>query len=292
MKRLIKVGMLLLFVLTALVAAHAEPTKLELKFNKGDVDKYSYTMKMSMKMPDIPDAPTNMNATISMNVVQRIMDVLPDGSAMIKCWTGDISMDAPFMGKEKGQKIPSKTIYMTMSKEGKVISFQEDEKTPAKPGSAPAFGLQGSSPFGSTFPAEPVDVGSTWDQSPNFPASSGQFKVTAKLESASEKIGDAVALKIVQTCTAHMELAQMMKMFSGVLGGNGITPDMMQSLSGDADMSGTGAIYFSPELGKILKYNGAFSYVMNIGLPAEVKQQGGPSSIKLLADLSLDMKKL
>ena len=66
----------------------------------------------------------------------------------------------------------------------------------------------------------------------------------------------------------------------------------MASIGGKMDMSGWLVTYFSTQQGKILKGNGNVKAIVNIALPAEAVQAGGPREMKMTMDMDLNLSKI
>lgn len=284
-----------ILLLTALSLAHANPIELKYKFTKGEVDKYRLTLDMNMSIPGMPADTAPMDSKVSLVMLQKTLDVLPDGSAKIQLSYTDHSMSIAGMSKEQTGKLPSQTVTLTMSKEGKVLGMEGFE-VPA--GSSTGSGLdfgQMLSQVGFTgiFPAKPVEIGDSWAQALPVPLGGGNIKINSTLLSNSENIDKQNASKIKQDYSGYIDLNQLMKAVESSAPQNmkGDMGQAMSSISGDVKVNGTTVFYFSPTLGKLLKASGNIVSNIKINMPEEAIKSGAPSQIDMVMNLKLNVVK-
>jgi hypothetical protein len=295
MKRVVTLGLAAAFAVCGIAGAQAKTVKLEYKFRKGAADKYRMGMTMKMSIPGMPGAPSGaMAAKMTAVFTQKVLDVYPDGSAKIRVSFDKMKMSMPGMGQPE-QTVPTQSITITMSKDGKPLKIE---------GMGPMMGGAGipgmevgqvMNQFGSCggfpFPPGPVSVGETWKQAVPVPAFGGNVNVVSTLLAAAVPVGRENAAKIRQTFSGHFDLAEMMKAFAGATPGDAKGGEearkAMSSMTGAMDLKGWSVTYFSPTRGKMLKTNGNVNVRMNMSLPASAQQQGGPRQMNMVMDMNI-----
>ena len=293
MKRIITLGFVLVLLLLALSLVHAEPVAFEYKFTKGEVDKYRLTIDMNISAAGVPADTAPMNSKISLVLLQKTLDVLEDGTAKIQVSYTDQSMSMPGMPKEQAAKLPSQTITMNMSKDGKVLSMDGVGNlvgTAAGPGMD--FGQMLSQVgYSGIFPPKPINVGESWSQAVPIPFGGGSVNINSTLVSTGELISDVDASKVKQDYKGHIDLGQLMKAIASSVP-NEMKGEMAQaisSLKGGVELDGSTLFYFSPTLGKLLKANGNIVSNIKLILPEEATNAGAPPQMDMVMNLNLNI---
>lgn len=295
MKKSIILSFAAMFLLIALSLAHASPVELKYKFTKGEVDKYRLTLNVNMSIPGMPADAAPADSNVSLVMLQKTLDVMPDGSAKVQLSYTDHNMSIPGVSKEQTGKLPSQTATLTMSKEGKVLSVEGLEyPSCSSAGSGMDFGqVLSQVGFTGIFPTKPVEIGESWTQALPIPFGGGNIKISSTLVSNNENIDKQNASKIKQDYNGNIDLNQLMKAIESstpqdIKGDMGQT---MSSISGDVKVNGTTTFYFSPTLGKLLKANGNIVSNIKINMPEEAIKSGAPSQIDMVMNLKLTVVK-
>lgn len=275
-------------------AAFAEPMTLAYKFTPGDVDNYKMSMEMSMQMPGMP-AP---NTSVTVTYTQKVLSVNPDGSAKIQVTYGAPTLSgapAAAKGAKAAAKLEGQSVIMTMSPRGQMLSMEGLDKIVA--GSA-MKNMDFSSLFSNSsnqalFPEGPVDVGQSWSQDVPFPFGGGQMKITSTLEDADMQIWNQKAVKIKQTFTGCLNMAQVMKAAMAGVDSTGKTANMpdLSKMMGDMNLDGDMTFLFAPEIGKLLKGDGAVKMNVVIAMPSDAKSHGTPSTFKMDMTMTIHITK-
>jgi len=264
------------FALCALSGVQAKDVKLEYKFRKGEVDKYKVTMGMKMSMPGMPKG-AQMPGTmiVSMTMAQKVLDVLPDGSAKIQVTMSNMKMSGPGMPRNMGS-MPARTMTVTMTKDGRTAGG-------GMGGMMGGMGaMPGSDPMGSmacVLPTRAVRVGETWKQAIPMPNNCGKINCVSTLLSAALPMGKTTASKIKQSFSGRLDLGKMM---GGGAGGG----------SGDMDLKGSSIIFFSPSQGKLLKTSSKVSVKMRMSTPPNPQSPGAPTKMNMLMDMTINVTKV
>lgn len=295
MKRILVVGLLVVFALCALTAAQAKSVKLEYKFTKGAVDKYKMIMDMKMSMPGMPEGAGGFSGKVSMLMTQKVVDVYSDGSAKIEATMSNMKVDFPGMPADAQSQIPEKaTMTMTISKLGKVLKMEGMQNLPGSMGMpgmdfsrmASQFGVQGL-----MFPDRQVEINETWTDAIPMPMGGGEMKVQSTLMNAALPIGSEVASKIGQTYSGYIDMAALMQATAGSVEMDPQAKAAMSQVTGGMNIGGTSEIYFSPELGKMIKTDAHITMDANFCLPGMMAEEGGASAITMHMDMNMNISR-
>jgi len=274
MKRAVLLGLLVAFALCAVLGAQAKNVKLEYKFRKGEVDKYKVTMGMKMSMPKGAQMPGTMN--VSMTMTQKVLDVLPNGSAKVQVTMSNMKMSGPGMPQNMSN-MPPQTMTVTMTKDGRMTNPAGAGGMMGTMGAMPGSDPMGS--MGCLLPTKVVKVGETWKQAVPMPNNSGKINYVSTLLSAALPLGKTTASKIKQNFSGRLDLGKMM---GGAAGGG----------SGDMDLNGSSIVFFSPTQGKLLKTSGRVSAKMRMSMPPNPQNPGAPTKMNMLMDMTINMTKM
>lgn len=285
MKPFIKLGLATVLVVCVLSGAFAEPIKLELKFTKGEVDKYKVMSSVSMSPSSASADIQPISITSTMLMTQRTVDVLPDGSGVVQVKTSSVQISgAP---KVKGQKIPvaSQAITMTISKEGKLLNIEGVGLLAGKLGSnmdfSKFFNQVGEQMI---FPPDPVDVGQSWKNVLPFPFGGGSMSVVSTLTAVGEPVWTESAARIKQSYDGRIDLGQLMKAISSSISGK--DAQVFAAISGSMDLNGATELLFSPARGKLLKADSNVTATMRFNVPAGAQTKGGGGNIEMTMQMS------
>lgn len=284
MKTYLRVCLVSMLVVMA-AAASAEPITLEYKFTVGEVDKYKMTMDMSMEMPAMGSKttapPTNMSMT--MTWAQKTLEVNPDGSAKLQVTYGEPTISGPKMpaNAAKTTKLGGKSVIMTMSKRGQMLSMEGLDKVMASSGlkNLDFSKFTSGASSGPLFPEGPAEVGQSWSQEIPFPFGNSQMNVTSTLVSTDEQLWSQKAARLKQVFNGQLDLADIMKAVGPAAAGSAKGAPDLSSMTGNAGFDGHMSFVFAPELGKLLKGDGNVGIKMTMNMPAELTKQGAPPSV-------------
>jgi len=289
MKRLLTLCLVLAISLCR-GATLAEQVTLEYKFTKGEVDKYRMVNDLAMSLPG--GLGGSINAKVGMDLIQRTLDVLPDGSGRVQVTYKNMSFKVSG-AKQQGAppKIPEVSLVMTMTPQGRVTSLEGL-------GAMLAGGqMQGQdfsrlmSQFGyyGLFPNCLVEPGGMWKEVIPMPFGGGSMAISSTLVALNEQLWNQKAARVKQTYDARMDLGQMMQ--AAVTG----TPlgdkerRIMSQISGSMELSGSGVMLFSPAMGKLLKSSGSVQATIRMNLPEEARRNGGPGSIEMPLSMTTEV---
>ena len=168
-------SLLVLLLLAGVVAVIAAPTRLTLKFNKGDAFEQSTVIHAKgTSGPEGTQMPQNMD--MSMRFDFEVTDVQSDGSVAMKSVLKEMKVGQMDVGKMFGLK--DKAITLMLNSKGRISSVEGLENL------GPAGGMP-DNPLSSVnqvlFPAlpdHPVEVGATWrdEGDMEYPGSSAKGK--------------------------------------------------------------------------------------------------------------------
>ncbi len=253
---------------------------LEYKFKEGELLRYKLEMSFDMVMQaDIPEASAipPISGFITGTVSQRTKRVLENGDAEVVAAIESMKLDMMGQSNELPvDKMPTCTFIKSKSGTIKVIEGKKFES----PFSEIPFGDLANFSQNSVLPTSRLNVGETWKQdipSP-FPGA-GTFHVEMKLQRLDAEVGKIRAAVIQQSATGDMDIAQAM---AALQKGNG-------EVSGKANILANSTVYFSPELGRLLKVEGTGSMQMNMSFNG---QNAGPSQMKMDAQLKYNISLL
>ncbi len=292
MKSCIRMCLIAVLLLSA-VAAIAEPVTLAYKFTSGDVDKYRMTMDMSMSMPGMTgeSGVSPMNMTMSVTCTQKTLSVNPDGSAKIKMTYGApviSGSSAVAKNAAKAPKIEGRSVILTMSKRGQMISIEGMDKLM---GGQALPGMDFSSLLSSQalLPEGPVDVGQSWTQAVALPFGNSDMEVKSTLDDANVQMWNLQAAKVKQTYKASINLADMFKAIGAGSAAKGAQMPDFSKMAGDLTMDGDMSFVFAPSIGKLLKGDGTIRADMTMNMPPEAVKQGAPSTIKFGMNMTIGL---
>lgn len=312
MKRLLTLAALAALVLGIVAGAYAEPVKLQYKFVKGDVTKYSISAQVKAQLPNLPGMDQQGPITFSMSMleVMKVTDVYPDGSGRLKVWVGNITMSAPGISMPSSDKIPTTTMYMKLSKSGKVLAVEMPDLAAAlkKSGAkkAPPVRMPDMSQMfsqmnqASALPEGPVEVGSSWQTPIPMPMGLGNVDMISLLASSDEQVAGGPAVKLVQNIKGSIDVSQAIKAFTSTFlaafnqaSGGKAANVQIPPITGTVDMTGTINTFFSTQLGKMVGQDGIGTMTINVHLPNEITKSGQvPADIKVVIEGSVKVTKV
>jgi hypothetical protein len=292
MKRAIILIMLAVFALSAASAAQTStPVLLEYKFKKGEIDKYKAVMDKKMSMSG---ASGGFDTKMTMSITQKVLEVLPDGSAKIQMITSDIKTTDPSAPKAQPKALGQKPVVvtLTMGKNGEVQAM-EGKTQGYLSGAMQGMDLgQLFGQTGSQLPENPVSVGESWKQEVPFPLGGGTIGVTSTLLSDSDLVAKLRTSKIKQVFVGHIDLSELVKTMASQKGVQPEQQRLMSQMSGAMELSGWAVVNFAPEIGKPIRTNANFTVDMKMTLPPEVTKQGGPSEMNIVMTIAMNMWRL
>lgn len=279
-------------VLLSSICAQAKSVLLAYNYAPGQIDKYHLSISGVVQLVGIP-APNNGNLDfkVGCNILQKVLNVSKDGNARIKVTYSDFQFTSAAMPQMANQKMPTGefSAVMAVATDGRVLRIESIEGTSA----ANLNGIdlsQFSSQMGcyGMFPSVPVEVGQSWTITLPTLFGSGSMDIDSVLEAAAVPVGNDIAAKVKQTYATSIDLGQLMK---SILSSTKMPiGDLSQiNINGQAAIKGWGVLYFSPDKGRLIKSNGNAHIDVNIGLPAQLVQQGAPSQLTIGVDLNIDM---
>ena len=298
MKRFATVGLLIVLLICAVAAQGS--VKLQYKFTPGQLDTYKLVMDMKMNMPGMPSPSGQpMNMKMSMLWTQKVLGVLPDGSAKIKLTYKDMKMSMPGMppSATAGKLPKDASIVMVMGRDGKVLKIEGMEKAfgganmPGMDQMMNQMGMYGTS----WLPKDPVDIGQTWENSMPIFGDAGKLTSLSTLEAARVPVGRFVASKLRQTINGEFDLGKMMSAIMSATPSGAQTDGAMgmaAQMAGSVGMSGSMVTYFLPDKGKMLKSDGFVSMVMKMKMPQAAVAQGAPAEMNMNIDMNMALLKI
>lgn len=289
-----------ILLLAASTAGCAEPIPLEYKFTKGEVSKYRITLWVSLDLSELAAAsgktiqpPTDVSLTMTM--VQRTLAVNPDGSAKVRTVftapvVGGIKM--PPSASKQATALLDQGIVTTISKRGLPIAIHGVDKAMS------SYGLQKiavrklleSTSATAFLPDGPMEVGQSWNASIPTPFNNSQIYMQTTLAGADEEIWNLGVARIRQTCTAKLDLKEIMEGFLSAFAGKvkqGV-PDL-SSTSGYVSANGQMTHYFAPSIGKLLKSQGDLEVRISVTPPPGLAPKGAPSTMAFGVNLRMAM---
>jgi len=312
-KRLVTLGVAAALALGIVAAAWAEPVTLEYKFIKGDVTKYNISCQVKAQLPNLPgmDRQEPMTFSMSMLEVMKVTDVYPDGSGRLKMWVGNIVMSAPGISLPSSDKMPATTMYMKMSKSGKLLGMEMPDlaaaikkagaRTSAPPVQMPDMSqMLGEMNQTSALPEGPVEVGSCWQTPIPLPMGLGNMDMTSLLAGANEQVAGGPAAKLTQNVKGSIDVSQAINAFASTFlsafnqaSGGKAANMQIPNITGTLDITGTINTFFSTQLGKLVGQDGAGTMTINVHLPSEITKTGqAPADIKVVIDGSMKVTKV
>jgi hypothetical protein len=303
MRKILALVLIGVFACAACVA-QAEPVKLAYKFRAGEIDKYKLRMRMAFDVAGLArltgqQGPMCMDFSII--VRQKTLGIYPDGSAkvLVSCGEPKINMPGmPAMPKSK-QPVTLPELRMVLAPDGSLRRIEGLEKALGFKGAGNVnFGAADFSQFmnlmgqQAVFPSEPLEVGSSWENTIPMPFSGAALKVRSTLISDNMAVGKNRAACIQQNFDGSLDMGQVFKQMASMVPMKGQENEMLAGISGGAEMFGNMNYYFSPTLGKILKGSGEMAMSISISMPQKVTEMGGPPRIDMTANITYDLMKI
>lgn len=285
------VGLLVVFLIVGIAAiflfdlpgAFATGTKLEYKYKTGDIDKYRIDLDMKMSMPDMPAGllPSTMDMKMGMTMIQETLSTSLNGNAKVRITMKDMKFEMPgmpMMGTESMPEMPPTVITCTMTKDGKITDIEGDTKN------APGMGFGGSGSLGqfSQMPRKKIDVGGTWTEKMAMVDKAGNVEITSSLLATDVPVWTEKACKIQQKFTGKMTMDELMNGLGSAFAGGGMKKP--EDVNGDVEVSGDSLIYFSPEMGKMLKTDGNFSAKISMDVPPQASAPSMPTKFSMVIE--------
>lgn len=288
-----------LLLAAAIGAAAAEPIALEYKFRKGEVDKYRLAVEMSLDLSGVAAAAGQsnvppMNMSMSVNLVQKTLDVYSDGSAKVRVsYSNPViqGVKMPAAASKSAKALQGQEIVMRISKRGRIISVQGLDKLMAGSGFNMDFSKLFDASAGNVIlPEGPVEVGQSWTDSIPIPFGSSQIHLQSTFAGYDEEIWNLRVARIRQSCCGSLDLKEMFETVLRAIAGSmkQNAPDF-SSMSGELGLNGDMTEYFAPSIGKLLKSNGTLSAQVAITFPQSLTQQGAPSSLSCGVNMRMAM---
>ncbi len=224
-----------------------------------------------------------------MTMRQKVLGVLPDGSARIRTYILVTQVTGPADVTKAMSKMKSMTFVMTIGKDGKVSKAEGWGSEIQGLGFDPS---QFVTQMGAVFPARGLNVGDTWSGKVPVVAGGGDINVVSKLVSVGE-VGNQATAKIDQTMKGHINLAELMKAMAGSAKGKHKEDfEEASSMNGTMDITGNGETFFSPALGKMIKSNVNENTTMNITLPPGLAGPDAPSAMQEEIHMTMKMERI
>lgn len=281
-------GLAIAFLAAACCPAQAKSVVLQHSYKAGQIDKYRMSLDTKMSMPEMPAAAAqNMRVKMSVLLTQKVLGLLPDGSAKVKMSYSNLKIESPDMPDTRGASIPPVAMTLVISRTGQIVSIEDPGQGTGMPG-LDMSSLAGQFGYYGIFPDTAIEVGQMWRSVVPLPFGSGDMRVDFELLAAAIPIGKEVASKIKQTYEAYMDLGEMMK---GAVASGG-APAIAGQMGGGMHMRGWSVLYFSPNKGKLIKANGSVNALMSVQMPASAVQQGAPGRMNMQMDMTLNLAKV
>lgn len=291
---------MILLLLMAVTAAVAEPVTLEYKYTKGDIDKYRLGVELHLDLSQIAAVAGKsqippMDISLSMNVIQKTLDVYSDGSAKVKVTYSDpvihgLPIPAAAIKRAKSVQRP---IIMRVSKRGQTISIQGLDKLCCASGMGIDVGKFVDMTSGSALlPEGPVEVGQSWRENFPLPFENSQFYMQSTFAGDDEEIWNVRVARIKQTCAGSIDLKTVVEsILQAVAGQMKQRPPDLSGMAGQLTIDGDMTSYFAPSIGKLLKSQGTLDANVNVTLPPELTKQGAPPTLECSLNLRMAMSR-
>lgn len=274
---------LVLFLVTAL-AVTAAPTKLELKFTKGETCEQVVRIESKGTVgPEGQQMPLNM--TMTMRMASEVLDVKPDGMVMMKTVfkefkiSGMLGMPEMDVGQMFG--LNDKVINLTLDRKGKVVEMEGMDELAGggMPGGMSSDPGQFDFPY---FPDEPVDIGGTWQDEgetglPGSPVK-GKRSRNYVLRDIKEADGMTVAVIGVKEKTAIEDATMTTK---APMGGNVEITQHINSMTIEQE----GEMLLDIAKGCVLGAQVLMKLNQDVSISTGVQGQEFPGSIKTQMDM-------
>ncbi len=249
------------------------------KFTPGQVDKYKITMTVSESTPNpLIGAAKSEQVNIEGVLVQKVLQVNPDGSAKVEIALTDTRITSPTLGSLNLPDSQQLSQTVTRSRAGEII--RDKAESEERSGSGGLFSTEGSNPnlleaLGH-LPKRKVDVGQTWTEM--VPFSGGEIEVTSTLATDNEIACGKKTCKISQTYKANIDLSKS--------DGPGLKWSGSINPSGKIEISGTGVVYFSTEEGRLIKADADLHVKQTLDLGKQAAS-AGISTVETTTDTAI-----
>ena len=249
------------------------------KFTPGQVDKYKITMNMSISTPNpLIGAPKSQQVNIEGVLVQKVLEVNPNGSAKVEIALTDTKITSPALANLNLPDSPDISQPVTLSRAGEIIRDKAESEERSGSGGLFSAGGSTSNPFGalSQLPKRKVDVGQTWTEM--VPFADGEIKVTSTLATDNETACGKKTCKISQTYKGNIDLSES----------DDPGPESSGSVnsSGNIEISGTGVVYFSTEEGRLIKAD-VNLHIKQTPDPGKQAAPAGTSTVETTMDMAI-----
>jgi hypothetical protein len=297
MKRVLVVSLLLVFAFFALTAAQAKSVKLEYKYKKGQIDKYKVAMGVKLSMPAMQEGETNVK--MSMMLTNKVLEVLPDGSAKIESKISDIKISNTGQNDTLPPGTPKNmSMVMIMSKQGELIESKDIDNMFGN--TIPGMDINQfwgqMSLQGAIFPDKMVEVGESWSSNIPFPIGNGNIKIESTLLAAAiptGKNGKDTASKIKQIYSGHFDLAKIIQSITESSQMDEKQKDETSQIKGNIDVGGWSVIMFDAIAGKMIKANISFTENVRFTVPQVAQNNGqGPSEMNIIMDMNMNISRV
>lgn len=289
---------IILLIALAVSAAVAEPVTLEYKFKKGGVDKYRLALDLSLDLSSIAAASGQnmppMNFAMSVDLIQKTLDVYSDGSAKVKVtYTNPVirGTGIPAAASKSAKAFQGQPVVMRISKRGKTMAIYGLDKMMSKAGVNLDFSEFMNASSGNVFlPEGPVEVGQSWTESIPIPFGTSQIYLQSTFAGYDEEIWNLRVARIHQSCSGRLDLKEMVQSFLNAMASQlKQSPPDLSSMSGQLTLNGEMTEYFAPSIGKLLKSGGVMSAQIDVTLPQGLTKQGAPASLSCGVNLQMAM---
>jgi len=298
MRRVEKCLVLIAFLLIPACVVRAEPVMLAYKFVPGSIDKYKMVMSMDMNLVGAPQGREMppMNMGMSMVVTEKVLGVLPDGSAKIRVSYSGFKMTGAAAQKAKG-KLPQTptvpTVVVTRTTDGRIIKLEGLHKLPIASSKymdmGPFMKMMGNE---GVLPVGPVEVGESWTRQVPLPFGNSSASVTCTLQGTEARASNRNAARIQQAIDGRMDLGEMLKAMVGAMPFKAPDGSVVTGITGHIDLMGSMDYLFSPAIGKMLSSKGFADVSLSMNLPEAAQKMGGPPSVSMLVTMKFDFTKL
>lgn len=142
------------------------------------------------------------------------------------------------------------------------------------------------------FPAGPIEVGQRWEQNCPVLGDAGTVRNVSVLEAAAIPYGKSHAAKINSTYAGRIDIGKMVLSIAESMAGGRINEEqraVVSAMNGVLDINGSSATYWSTQLGKLMKTSGVFRMTMQMDMPPQAVQQGAPSRISMVMDMTMEI---
>lgn len=272
----------------ASTTAAAGPLTLEYKFTPGQALTYMILLQANSTttMQPATTAPQAMKLQGNMQVVERTREVAPDGaSVLVELSCPRISMDATMAGQManmlwqngqltltvNGQKQPAAgmdfsripflgvPLRVRMDKHGKVLELPDLSALKNLLGNMDLTSLIKTSQ--SELPDHPIQVGESWTTDATVPFPGSDQTITARTTYTLvgyETVGGRRAARLAMKTNTHVKGLKMNLPGTAPQGAaqSATIDDMVQNL--------TGNVWFSPELGQVVKSDAVMDMIETV----------------------------